>query len=151
MAFRDRGRRFVNIACRVGDLRAPALPLEDSQLVGASITILDPPYVAIGGRLFSGKMEHHVDHVLQELRTGYLAILRDVSDQDNGAVRGFRFLHHGLGHRPDLPRGSGPARAFRVSHCLDTVEDRKVETGHDRQDFLHSLPANQGKSPIPRF
>ena len=84
----------------VGDLaQALGRHLEDADLVGGAEAVLGRAQDAEGVAAVALEIEHGVDHVLDHLRAGDLAVLGDVADEQQGA-------------RP-LPWRSGSATAWR--------------------------------------
>ena len=72
---------------RVGHLaQAFGCHLEHADLVGGAEAVLDGAQDAEGVAAVAFEVEHGVDHVLDHLRAGDLAVLGDVADEQQGAA-----------------------------------------------------------------
>lgn len=87
----------------------------DSKFGCAAESVLYGAHYAVHVVLASLKLKHRVDHVLQNLRTGYAALFVDVTDEYDGCVRLFGELQNHSGALADLANAS--RRTFHVFRC----------------------------------
>ena len=72
---------------RVGDLaQSLRRHLEHADLVGGAEAVLDRAQDAVGVAAIAFEIQHGVDHVLDHLRAGDLAVLGDVTDEQQRAA-----------------------------------------------------------------
>ena len=122
----------------VGHLdHAPFAHLKDADLVGAAKTILHRTQQAIGVKTFPLQLQHHIDHMLQNLGAGNRAIFGDMADEKNRDVMLFTGAQQGGGAIAHLADGAGCAGTARRVDCLHRVNDHQRRL--HRFDLLDNL------------
>ena len=125
-AGKDRRARGIAVALvekerrGIGDfLQAERRHLEDADLVGRAVAVLDAAEDAEGVARIALEIEHRVDHVLDDARARDLPVLGDVADEDD---RGARFLRE-PGER--LRRGAN--LGHRTGRAFDPVGPERLD------------------------
>ena len=112
---------------RVGDLaQAVGGHLEHADLVGGAEAVLGGAQDAIGVAAVALEVEHRVDHVLDHLGTGDLAVLGDVADQQQRAALRLGVAHQRLRGGAHLADGAGCGLERVGPQRLDGIDDDQV-------------------------
>ena len=72
------------------------------------------------------EIKHRVDHVLDQLGPGDLAILGDVPDQHDGAAAHLGKAHQRVGRRAHLGNGAGGSLQPLDPERLDRIDDDEI-------------------------
>ena len=120
-------------ARRIGDLAQPGLGhLEHADLVGRPEAVLrraEQPQRRVALAL---EVDHRVDQVLERLRAGDRAVLRDVADEDHRDAVALGELHQAERRFADLADAPGRPVELVDGRGLDRVDDdeaRSLGTG----------------------
>ena len=128
-------RRVRAPACRPADGH-----LEHAQLAHRAEPVLGRPHDAMRVMALALEVQHRVDDVLERLRPGEAAFLRDVADEERRDVLRLgreQQLRRRLAHLADA---AGRRLHLQREHGLDRVDDdqRRLEPGHLLEDALEA-------------
>jgi hypothetical protein len=108
---------------RVEHLREAArLHLEDADVVRRAEAVLQRAQRAVGALALALELEHAVDEVLEDARTGERALLRDMADEQDGGARPLGDLRDPRGDLAHLAHGAGRAVQRGAVERLDRVD-----------------------------
>jgi hypothetical protein len=117
---------------------APVISNTPISSVGTE-AVLDRAQDAELVRAFALEGEHRIDHVLDHARTGDLAVLGDMADQDHGRARALGEADQRLRARAHLRHRAGRGLDRVGPHGLDGVDDDEAwrfALGQRRHDIL---------------
>ena len=121
-------------AGRVGDLGHPSLPhLENADLLGRAESVLRGAQEADRRIALALEREDRIDEMLERLRPGDRAILRHVSDEDDGDPGRLRELHQPERRATDLADAAGGPIEVIDRRRLHRVDDEEGGSGNVRR------------------
>ena len=99
---------------------------EHADLVDAAESVLGRAKDAVVEHAFALEVEHRVDDVLERLRSGDSAALRDVADDEDRGAGFLREAHQSRGALAHLPDVAGRALEIAGEDRLDRIDDERV-------------------------
>ena len=105
---------------------------EHAELVGAAEAVLDRAHDTEAARRVAFEVQHRVDHVLEDARTGDLAFLGHVADQQHRRARVLREPHQSRRRFAHLHGRTRRGFAQLGLHGLDRVDHEHLRARGDR-------------------
>jgi hypothetical protein len=149
-------RRAVRAAAQedlrgIADLvQAALVHREHADLVGAAEAILVRAHDAKLAAVVAFEIQHGIDEMLEQPRTGDRAVLGDVPDEKGRAVRALGELHQRGRAVAHLRDAAGARFDFRQRHRLDRIDDDHARRDRSLERIEHRCagrsPANSNKS-----